>query len=203
MKRTAITISWLSVISPFPFISLLFCFLIYSSRQVLKEQNVPVALKWHTYHHLYVMDKQIEIASIHSVRPTTPWLHTCRYQNQHVSWETLSQTHTRSAGGVDLLSDVCVQMNLFAFSLINGKGHFPSSLAIKIQGLYKIASWRRRFAMSGCHVYPPSPKVSYWQQWMDFWDKNGWNYICSTIVEFRRGGLSAVFHSLRFDGPRD
>lgn len=112
--------------------------------------------------------------STQSRLPHHDWLEMCQISK---STSRLRNTHkkVRLARGVDFVSDFCHQMTFFLQfpqeRAIFTTYHFKSFLAIKMQGVCKITSWRTKFVMTGWHVYLSSPKVSYWWQRLDFWSK--------------------------------
>lgn len=167
--------------SPFPFVSRLF---------------MSLCLKWHTCVSMNAWDID-----------ETKWNH------KH----TLSQgNHTMTAYCNVSLRRYCLTHQVrrgnrfslwflppddLSFYSFPGLWYFLSLVAIKMQGLCKITSLRTKFVMTECHVYPPSPKVSYWWQRLDFWSKIVWTLQKVFQMWFWQSGLRIVLRWLRFDWP--
>ncbi len=147
---------------------------------------------------MWMMMKQIEIISIHSVRVATPWLHTemCQIsKSASLLRNTLTGLHKVGKRCRFCLWFLPPDYLFYTIPLRKSNAILSPYLQSKCRGCAKFC-WRTKFVMTGCHVYLSSPKMS-----LDFWGKMVGITFETLFEEFRQCGLIIVLCWLRFDLP--
>lgn len=107
------------------------------------------------------------------------FIHLHRYLNHKTSLHPpeccVWAKSTFSSDTVECVSAFCHHLTFNVYSFQKKVScSFLSLLAIKIQGLCKITGWRTKLEITGCHVYPSSPKSELLMTVVE-----GWRLRCS------------------------